>query len=41
MLCERINEALFEGAYFDVYTKWPEGFDPISKGAILVDTQVQ
>ena len=27
----------FEGAYFDKHTKLPEGFDPITKGAILLN----
>lgn len=37
MLCDRIDSAIFEGAYFDKSTKWPEEFNPINKGAILVD----
>jgi len=38
LLCERINEATFSGAIFDSSTKWPQGFDPISFGAIRLNS---
>lgn len=37
MLCKGIEEANFQGAIFDVETIWPDGFDPIKKGAVLVE----
>lgn len=30
-----INSAVFSGAHFDKWTKWPTGFDPIQAGAVL------
>lgn len=30
------EEAIFKGALFDKYTQWPDGFDPIEHGAVLI-----
>lgn len=37
----KMTDANLKNAYFDSFTLWPEGFDPISRGAILVvDTEI-
>ena len=36
MICQELDMAQLDGAYYNFSTVWPEGFDPISKGAIFV-----
>ncbi|MCK5522901.1 MAG: pentapeptide repeat-containing protein [Thiomargarita sp.] len=36
LLCQQLDKARLNGAFYDVSTVWPEGFDPTSKGAILI-----
>jgi hypothetical protein len=36
MNCVDIQEAILENAIFDNFTIWPEGFDPISRGAVEI-----
>lgn len=37
MLCESIETAIFLGAKYNKYTKWPNNFNPKLFGAILID----
>ncbi len=36
---DRYDKAEFEGAIYDDRTVWPEGFDPVAKGAIKVSNR--
>ena len=36
LLCNRIDQASFEGAVYNSATKWPEGFNPLEYGAIEI-----
>ena len=31
-----LNSAKLSGAFYDIQTKWPDGFDPIKAGAVLI-----
>jgi len=33
MICNRISDVNLRDAIFDNNTKWPQGFNPIEKGA--------
>lgn len=37
MKCRRLEMAILRDATFDVDTEWPEGFDPMAAGAILIN----
>ena len=39
MLGTEIESAIFTGATFDKHTVWPEGFNPLEHGAILVEDE--
>jgi uncharacterized protein YjbI with pentapeptide repeats len=39
MLCQGLNKAELDGAFYDSETGWPLGFDPVLSGAILTNTQ--
>ncbi len=32
-----LRKANLSGARYDANTKWPEGFDPVAKGAVMVE----
>jgi len=38
MLCQNLDKADLGGSFYNVKTVWPEGFDPLTKGAILIDS---
>jgi uncharacterized protein YjbI with pentapeptide repeats len=39
MLGKNLENATFTGAKFDRHTVWPEGFNPLERGAVLIDSE--